>query len=160
MVLILFSLILITVAFFKALNTPEGVGQNAILVTQTNQEITCFQSYFQIFAIRTAQFTGTTFALPDPTTMRLGASITVRNVSDSNLSNLNTVLQQVYSSGTNFVDGGTRNSILVRGFDGFSEVIQGYSGDGSTEISQTYLVAKGPDGIQRWYHAGVANNTL
>jgi hypothetical protein len=156
--LILFGLIILTVAFFKAMNTPEGTGMNAILVSQTNEEITAFKSFFQIFPIRTGQYTGTTFTLPDPTSVRPGTTITVRNASD-NLNGLNPRMSQGFGNPA-FVDGPTRNTITVVSFDGFSEVIQPFADDGIRATSQTYLSTKGPDGIQRWYHAGLSDNTL
>jgi hypothetical protein len=157
-VLIFIGLILLTVAFFRAINTPDGIGMNNVLVSEGNQQISAKKPFFQIWAIRTGQYTGSTFNLPDPTTMKPGSTITVRNVSD-NVNGLNPQMVQGLGN-PDFVDGPTRNSVTVVSYDGFSEVIPPFSNDGISPNSQTYLSTKGPDGVQRWYHAALSDNTL
>jgi hypothetical protein len=151
--LLFFGLILIIVSFFKAMSAEKGIGMNNYVVFQNNEEVTCTQAFFQVWGIRTGQFTGTTFQLPDPATMKLGTTVTVRNVSD-NLVGLSPTMAQAYS-GITFVDGASRNTLTVRSPDGFTEVIGAFSNDGSTRISSTYIVAPGRFGSNVWYKAGL-----
>ena len=153
-VLLFVGLILLTISFFRSINTPAGFGMNSYIVSQNNEEVVPYTSFFQIWAIRTGPFTGTTFKLPDPGLMTLGATITVRNVSD-NLNGLTPEMAQAYVN-FSFADGGTRNTLTVMTHtNACSEIIRPFSNDGSTNVSSTYLCTLASTGSQQWFKAGL-----